>query len=180
MMNRTPPMKSCAGTTTSRPTHGVHIEREPTRSGGSQLRANIEREPPGIGSQASLDALHPPRSVRNRGAADHLARRGLLRVGPPRPAVPRRAVRPVRGGRGPRAQRAGRGGGPSGRAARVLSDLELRAPPRPRVGRAPGRVGARRPQPASSSRPAAPKPWSRRGSWPVNTSGRSANRTGPR
>ena len=99
-------------------------------------------------SQASpVDALHPPRGVHRQRSADHRPRRGLLRVGPTRQALPRRAVRVVhRAGRprscGTRSSRC-----PSGRDARLLPGLVVRPRAGDRVGDAPRRARARRSQP---------------------------------
>ena len=79
--------------------------------------------------------------------ADHRPRRGPLRLGRARQPLPRRALGAVLRQRRPRAHGARRGRGAAGRGARLLHDLELRAPARDRAGRADRLAGARRPEP---------------------------------
>ena len=105
-----------------------------------------------------------------RRAPDHRPGRGVLRLGPARPPLPRRAVRPVRRAGRPRPERAGRGGGPSGRAARRTSRSGASATNRP--SSSPPGWPTWRPatSTASSSRRVDRRRWSRRGSWPGSTS----------
>ena len=75
------------------------------------------------------------------------ARRGRVRLGPARQALPRRPGRAVHLAARPRPHRAGRGRRQAGRDARLLPAVDLRPPPRHRAGRAGGELHARRPQP---------------------------------
>ena len=84
---------------------------------------------------------------RRRAGARHRARRGLLAVGRHRPPAPRRPVGPVHRAGRPRPPRPRRRGAGAGRDARVLPDLDVRAPARDRAGGPPRRARARRPQP---------------------------------
>ena len=95
-----------------------------------------------------MDALLAARRVRRRPrGADHHARRRLLRVGRAWEALPRQLVGTVHGPGRTRSCRAGRRRSTPGRDARVLPDLDVRAPAGHRARRAPRRARARRPQP---------------------------------
>ena len=78
---------------------------------------------------------------------DHRARRGLLRLGPARQALPRRARRAVLREHRPRPRRPRAGRRRPGEGARLLHHLVLRAPAGDRAGRARRRPRAGRPQP---------------------------------
>ena len=72
---------------------------------------------------------------------------GPVRVGRARQPLPRRSLGAVLRQRRPRADGAGRRRRAAGRGARLLHDLELRAPARDRAGDADRLAGARRPEP---------------------------------
>ena len=110
--------------------------------------AGSRERPAGAGQAPPVDALHPHGRVRRRTRCPIIvARRGLLRLGRARQALPRRAVGAVLRQRRPRPRRARRGGGRAGARARLLHELELRPPARDRAGRAHRRARPGRPQP---------------------------------
>ena len=106
---------------------------------------------------------------------DHRPRRGLLRLRRARQALPRRALGAVLRQRRPRPHRARRGGRAPGRGARLLHDLELRAPAGDRAGRAHRRRWRPATSTASSSPPAARRRSSRRSSSPRATTSSTGN-----
>ena len=117
-------------------------ERDGRRRGADDSR------PAGAGPPAPVDALHAHGRVR-RGARgpDRRPRRGLPRLRPARPALPRRALRPVLREHRPRAGHGGPGRRRAGARAGLLLELVLRAPQGDRARRADRRPRARRPEP---------------------------------
>ena len=134
-------------------------------------------EPPGAGPAPSLDALHAHGRVRRRTRdPDHRARRGLLRLRRARQALPRRPLGALLRERRPRPRRARRGGRRAGQGARLLHELELRAPAGDRAGRADRRASRPATSTASSSPRAARRRSSRPGSWRASTTSSAATR----
>ena len=102
---------------------------------------------------------------------DHRAGRGRLGLRPARQALPRRPVRTVHQPDRPRSDRAGRGRRPAGRHAGLLPHVELRPSRWPSSWPTGWPSSPRATATGSSSPPAGPRRWSRRGSWPASTSG---------
>ena len=87
-----------------------------------------------------MDALQPHGHLRDaRGARDR-ARRGRLRLGPARQALPRRPGRPVHSQLGHGRTELAEAGRQAGQRAGLLPAVDLRPPPRHRAGRAGGRA----------------------------------------
>ena len=110
-------------------------------------RTEAAEGPAGAREAAPVDALHAHGRIRGGRRAGHRARRGLLRLGRPGQPLPRRAFGSVLRKRRPRARRDRRRDGAPGGRARLLHELELRAPARDRAGRADRAPRARRPEP---------------------------------
>ena len=83
----------------------------------------------------------------DHGRPGHRARRGTLRLGRPRSALPGRPGRVVRQPARPRPSRTGRGGRQAGRGAGLLPALVLRPPDRDPAGRADRHHDPGRPEP---------------------------------
>ena len=146
--------------------HGVPIKEETEMAThlSDPITATEPAATPGGGPAGDLqelaqappvDALHAHGRLRRaRGAGDR-ARRGVLRVRPARQALPRRALGAVLREHRPRPRRAGGGRRAPGEGARLLHQLELRAPALDRAGGADREPRARGTSTACSSPPAA-------------------------